>query len=227
MILWNLGLLFREPLLFFILISTAILALLVVLSFHEFSHAWVSDQLGDDTARRMGRVSLNPLVHLDRLGTLMILLVGFGWGKPVPVDPYRLRGGPRSGMAIVAAAGPLSNLIMAGFFALPFRLGILHLSPFISLSVGGLLNSLLYHIILFNLILAIFNSLPIAPLDGFKIAVGILPRRWAYSLAGTERHGPIILLMVVALNFFTGFLWHIISFGVNLFSIILLGQRLL
>ncbi|MCL0064346.1 site-2 protease family protein [Dehalococcoidia bacterium] len=227
MILWNLPLLFRDPLLFFILILTVILALLIVVTFHEFSHAWVADRLGDDTARRMGRLSLNPLAHLDRLGTLMFLLVGFGWGKPVPVNPYRLRRDPRSGMAIAAAVGPLSNLIMAGFFAMPFRLDLLHWSPSISPSVGGLLTTLIGEIIRLNLIVAIFNSLPIPPLDGFKVAVGILPPRWAYSLAGTERYGLMILLMLIALNLFTGFLWDIIRFGVNLFSVILLGQGLL
>lgn len=227
MILWNLPLLFRDPLLFFMVIPTVIVALLVVFTFHELSHAWVADRLGDDTGRRMGRISLNPLVHLDRIGTIMILLVGFGWGKPVPVNPYRLGRDPRSGMAIVAAAGPLSNLLMAGLISIPFRLGLLHLSPYISLSVGGLFNALIYHIILLNLILAIFNSIPIAPLDGFKVAVGILPARWSHRLADTERLGPMILLIVVALSFFTGFLWHVISFGVNLISHIMLGHGLL
>ncbi|MCL0058235.1 site-2 protease family protein [Dehalococcoidia bacterium] len=227
MILWNLPLLFRDPLLFFIRILTVILALLIVVTFHEFSHAWVADRLGDDTARRMGRLSLNPLAHLDRLGTLMFLLVGFGWGKPVPVNPYRLRRDPRSGMAIVAAVGPLSNLIMAGMFSILFRLELLSLHPLSAFSFSGIFSILIFDIIRLNLIVAIFNSLPIPPLDGFKVAVGILPPRWAYSLAGTERYGWMILLMLIALNLFTGFLWDIIRFGVNLFSVILLGQGLL
>ena len=227
MLLWNLPLLFEDPLLFFVLVPTVIIALLVVLTFHEFSHGWIANRLGDDTAKSMGRLSLNPLAHLDRMGTIMLLLVGIGWGKPVPVNPYRLRGDPRSGMAMVAAAGPLSNLIMAGLFSIPFRLGLLDFHSLSTFSFSSLFTTLILYIILYNLILAIFNLLPMAPLDGFKVAMGILPRQWAISLAKTERYGPMILLIVIVLSYFTNFLWNIIGAGVNFFSSIFLGAELL
>ncbi|MBT9160485.1 MAG: hypothetical protein DDT26_01772 [Dehalococcoidia bacterium] len=221
MLLGNLHLLFENPPVFFLLITTLAIALLVVLTFHEFSHAWIANRLGDDTAKMMGRISLNPLTHLDRMGTIMILLVGFGWGKPVPVNPYRLRGDPRSGMAIVAAAGPLSNLLMAGVFSILFRLELLSLHLLFDFSFSGIFTTLIFFIIRLNLLLAIFNLLPIPPLDGFKIAVGILPRKWAISLAETERYGPMLLLIVIVLLFFTGLLGGIIGALENLF----LGQR--
>jgi len=217
MLLWNLPLLFDAPLLFFVLVLTVILALLVALTFHEFSHALLADRLGDDTARRMGRVSLNPLAHLDRTGTIMILLIGFGWGKPVPVNPYRLRGDPRSGMAMVAAAGPLSNLIMAGVFSILFRLELLSLHSLFDLSFLGIFTTLIFYIIRLNLILAFFNLLPIPPLDGFNLAMGILPRGWANSLAKTQTYGPMILLIVIGLLLFTGVLGQIIGALENLF----------
>jgi len=226
MLLWNLPLLWEDPLLFFVLVPTVILALLVVLTFHEFNHGLIASWLGDDTAKNMGRLSLNPLAHLDRMGTIMLLLVGIGWGKPVPVNPYRLRSDPRSGMAIVAAAGPLSNLIMAGLFSILFRLELLQLHSLSTFSFSNILTVLILYVILYNLILAIFNLMPIAPLDGFKIAVGILPREWAIPMAKTERYGPMILLIVIALSYFTNFLWYIIGSGVNFFSNIFLGAEL-
>jgi Zn-dependent protease len=108
--------------------AAIIVAVLVAIDVHECCHAWVADRLGDPTARNLGRVSLNPLVHLDPLGTLMIFLTaitgfGIGWGKPVPVDPYRLRHGPTTGMGIVSLAGPAANLTTAAVLAIPFRLG--------------------------------------------------------------------------------------------------------
>ena len=226
MLLRKLDLLFDDPLMFFVLVPTVILALLAVLTFHEFSHGWIAHRLGDDTAQSMGRLSFNPLAHLDRMGSIMLLLVGFGWGKPVPVNPYRLRTDPRAGMAMVAAAGPLSNLCMAGLVSLLFRFDIIAFHSLSTISLSSIFSTLILYIIAYNLILAIFNLLPIAPLDGFKIAIGILPRDWAVSMAKTERYGPMILLILIVLSFYTNLLWSIIGSGVNFFSNIFLGGDL-
>ncbi|NLE77701.1 MAG: site-2 protease family protein, partial [Chloroflexi bacterium] len=99
------------------------IVLLVAIPFHEFAHAWAADQMGDRTARRMGRLTLNPLAHLDPVGSLMILVSGFGWGKPVPVNPYEMRGRSLTSMAVTAVAGPASNLLLAALLAAPIRLG--------------------------------------------------------------------------------------------------------
>lgn len=232
MLIWNLELLSRDPLLFLILMATVFVALLVVLTFHEFSHGWVANHLGDDTAQRQGRLSLNPLAHLDPMGTIMIVLVGIGWGKPVPIDPSRLRTDPRTGMAMVAAAGPLSNLVLAGLFSLPFRFGLLDFCalsafPVSDISLPGVFNLFILYVVLLDIILAIFNLIPIAPLDGFRVLVGILPRNWGVSLSNMERYGPIILLMVIGIGLFTGFLGNALSAAVNLFFNVFIGSELL
>jgi Zn-dependent protease len=181
-----------------------IVAVLIAIDVHECCHAWVAAQMGDPTARDLGRVSLNPLVHLDPLGTLMIFLTaltgfGIGWGKPVPVDPYRLRYGPRTGMGIVSLAGPLANLTTATVLAIPFRLGLGILPP--------LLVEFLFIVSMINIGLAIFNLLPVPPLDGYGVLMGILSSirapwayRWSYTLARYERYGPMILLLVIIAN---------------------------
>lgn len=176
------------------------IALLVAIDVHEFCHAWMADQLGDPTPRYQGRLTLNPLAHLDPLGTLMLILVRFGWGKPVPVNPYNLRNGPRRGMAMVSFAGALANLVTAAFLALPIRLGLV--MPTMS---GGFIPSLgmvITTTLLVNVILAIFNLLPIPPLDGFGLLVGLLPHRWSYTLARYEPYGPLFLMLLVSMGFF-------------------------
>lgn len=181
------------------LIARAIV-LLIAFTFHELAHAVTADQLGDDTPRRMGRLTLNPIAHLDPIGTIALLVAGFGWAKPVMVNPLNLRtDSPRVGMAIVAAAGPLSNVLMAVLGALPIRLGL------INLAVGGggevipSLPFLLYQFVFINLILALFNLIPIPPLDGYKILTGILPPEMAYRLRPLEQQGFIILLLAIFL----------------------------
>lgn len=181
-----------------------IVAVLIAIDVHECCHAWVAAQMGDPTARDLGRVSLNPIVHLDPLGTLMIFLTaltgfGIGWGKPVPVDPYRLRYGPRTGMGIVSLAGPLANLTTATLLAIPFRLG-LGILP-------DLLVEFLFIVSMVNIGLAIFNLLPVPPLDGYGVLMGILSSirapwayRSSYTLARYERYGPMILLLVIIAN---------------------------
>ncbi|MCP4426835.1 MAG: site-2 protease family protein [Chloroflexi bacterium] len=179
------------------LIARAIV-LLVAFTIHELAHAITADRLGDPTPRRMGRITLNPLAHLDPFGTIMLLISGFGWAKPVMVNPLNLRGNPRSSMAFVAAAGPLSNVIMAVLFALPFRLGLLE--P--AFSSGGALPSLSFlfmQFVFINLILAFFNLIPVPPLDGFKILQGVLPPEMAYQLRPLEQYGFLILIGIIFL----------------------------
>ena len=178
-------------------------ALVVGITVHEFSHAWSAAQLGDYTARQQGRLTLNPVAHLDPLGTILIFVAGFGWGKPTPVSPANIRIGARPGMAVVALAGPVSNLIVAALAALPVRLG--------TVSDGGIDVQFLQALVLWNVVLAVFNLLPVAPLDGFKVALGVLPRALAIPFERTERFGIIILLLVVLADSFlnTGILSRI------------------
>jgi Zn-dependent protease len=196
--------------LFIVFVGAAILALVVGVTFHEFSHAITADRLGDRTARMMGRVTLNPLRHLDPAGCFFMAIAGFGWGKPVPVNPGRLRYGPQSGRAMVAAAGPLSNVAMAIIAAAPIQAGLVDWrSPLqvpISLSAwtaNDYFSLFLGSLIFFNVILAVFNLLPIAPLDGFSVAVGTLPRDLSLTLARMEQYGPLILMILIAAPFLT------------------------
>ncbi len=175
-------------------------ALLLGIAFHEFCHAFTASYLGDQTARRLGRVSLNPLVHLDPFGTILLFFAGFGWGKPVPVDARALRNGPRTGMAVVAAAGPISNLAIAAILALPIRLGVTpwH-NPFVIAGTTGWdvadYAGLFFSAGVFiNCVLATFNFLPLAPLDGFRVWVGLQPEELARPIAQMERYGILILM---------------------------------
>lgn len=230
------GLLQRDLVAFFTTLLSLMVAVLAAISVHEFSHAWASDRLGDDTARRMGRLSLNPLRHLDPLGTIMLLVAGFGWGKPVPVDAYRLRQGAKTGMALVSVAGPLSNFLVAGALGSLVRLGLLswhspvsYAVPFGQKTLLWMLSDVIGFIIFFNIVLGLFNLLPIAPLDGFKVALGLLPRGLAYSAARLEQYGPMVLLTVVAFDMFfrTGILWSILSPGLSLATRVLVGKPFL
>jgi Zn-dependent protease len=167
----------------------------------------MANQLGDPTARLMGRVSLNPVVHFDPLGALMMVImafqhVGIAWGKPTPVNPYNLRHGSRVGMGLVALAGPLSNLFLAALVAIPLRLG---------LPLPGLLGLLVWTVVIANIGLAVFNLLPIPPLDGFSVLIGILSTvraRWAYewssTLARLEAQGMMVLFSVLMFDIVVG-----------------------
>ena len=201
--------------LFLTFFGAVVLALLIGIAFHEFSHALAATALGDPTARNLGRLSLDPRVHLDPFGTLLLFLAGFGWGKPVPINPYRLRNGPRTGMAVVAAAGPVSNLLMATLLSVPLRLGWANWhNPFAVISstagwgTADYVGLFLSAAVLLNVILAVFNFLPVAPLDGFKVAVGLLPVNLARPVAQMERYGILILMgifffgPVIGIDFF-------------------------
>ena len=139
-------------------IIARIVVLIIAFTIHELSHAVTADYLGDPTPRRMGRITLNPLKHLDPIGTLLLIVAGFGWAKPVMVNPMNMRGNPRTSMAIVAAAGPVSNLLMAAIAAVFFRLGVV---SFTQTSTALSPSLLLSEFIWINLILAFFNLIPI------------------------------------------------------------------
>lgn len=234
-----LPLLFQDPLRFFlllpVLLATIGLALVVAISVHEFSHGLMAYNLGDNTAKRLGRLSLNPLAHLDPLGTLMLFIAGFGWGKPVPVDAFRLRLGHKSGMALVAVAGPASNLVVAGLVALPVKLGLLawhsplRYVPFGQWEPGWIASDIIGYLLFYNIILAIFNLIPLPPLDGFRVAAGLLPGDLSISLARFEPYGPALLLMVILLDNFTGLdiLWRFLQPATNLFSTLFVGRPFL
>jgi Zn-dependent protease len=166
-------------------------ALVVGITFHEFSHAFIADQLGDHRPRALGRVSLNPVAHIDPVGALVFVLAGFGWGRPVPVNVYALRPG-RIGMAMVAAGGPIANVIVATAAAVVFR--VLELA-----GIGGLAVEITFFVVLYNLLLAVFNLLPIPPLDGYNVALAFLPPRTAFAVQRYAPYGVIVLLLLVFL----------------------------
>ncbi len=176
-----------------------VIVLLIAFTIHELAHAVTADYLGDPTPRRMGRITLNPLKHLDPIGTFLLLIAGFGWAKPVMVNPMNMRGNPRTAMAIVAAAGPLSNIVMALLAAIVFRLGLVDYP--VSLPTGNLpsLAFVLFEFIWINLILAFFNLLPVPPLDGSKILFAILPGELVYRLRPLEQFGFLILMAIIFL----------------------------
>ena len=175
-----------------------VLVLLVAFTLHELAHALTADYLGDPTPRRMGRISLNPLVHLDLMGTIMLIISGFGWAKPVMVNPFNMRGDPRRSMAIVAVAGPLTNILLAVLFAIPFSFGLVEIETTTS-GVVPSLGFVLFQFVWINLILAFFNIIPIPPLDGSRILFAILPGEMAYQLRPLEQYGFLILFALIFL----------------------------
>lgn len=191
-----------------------IIALLVALTFHEASHALVANVLGDPTPKNMGRLSLNPFAHLDPLGALMILIVGLGWGKPVRIDAEKLRPGPKVGMALVAAAGPISNLLLAAVMVIPLRLHWFPLTENIRIPLGFLpigypaiyvgVGPLLEAIVTLSLTLALFNLIPLNPLDGSRLWEIVLPTKWYYQIARFEMIGLVLILGLVISDRFLG-----------------------
>lgn len=202
-----------------ILSQLIVLVLLLGVAFpvHELAHALTAQRLGDDTAAHLGRITLNPLAHLDPFGTLLFVLTGFGWAKPVPVNTYRLRGDPRTSFAIVALAGPISNLLLAVLFALLFRLSA-SFADRESLFSAVLLFAFSLAVQL-NILLALFNLIPIPPLDGSRLLAALLPSQGQVWVDQLERYGFIIL---IALSM-TGILGQLIVQPAALLSRALLG----
>jgi len=189
-----------------------LIGLLVAISVHECSHALVAYALGDPTAKDKGRLSLNPFAHLHPLGTLSILLLGLGWGQPVPVDADRLRPGPKVGMALVGLGGPLANFLTAALLSIPLRL---HLIPFMPQRIGGFIVScgeLVSWVVWLNIAMAIFNLIPLTPLDGSRLLAVLLPDRWFNILARYERYGLVLVLLLIVLERFaqTGILTRVL-----------------
>ncbi|MEA3346395.1 MAG: site-2 protease family protein [Chloroflexota bacterium] len=175
------------------------LGLILGIDIHECAHAWAANELGDPTARYRGRLSLNPLVHLDPMGTLMMLFslfygFGIGWGKPVPVNPWNLRRG-QVGQGLVALAGPVSNLVLAAVLVLPMRAGLLR---------GGAIGEMWITLISVNVSLALFNLLPIPPLDGASVLIGVLSAirqpwayEWAQALEQFKAQAPMAFMLLI------------------------------
>lgn len=186
-------------------VAVVAIFLLVAFPVHEFSHAWVAYRLGDSTARWQGRLTLNPIVHFDPVGgtilAISILLAGFGigWAKPTPVNPYNLRYG-RRGETLVAVAGPISNLVMAAIVAIPLRL--IHSNSSLFLTVASNDISLFVFKVAFlfveiDVLLLIFNLLPIPPLDGWRALLGLVDPRTAYQLRPFEQYGFLVLVLLI------------------------------
>lgn len=220
MILRYLAVLGDAPLAFVILVAAFAASLLVGLVLHEVAHAYVADSLGDRTPRSFGRLSLNPKRHLDPLGAALIFLAGFGWARPVPVNPFNTAGNVKLNMAAIALAGPATNLVVAALAGLPIKLGwVPFFHPFVapsnaadwaSLWAGSpenLMGLFLGTIVLINVILAIFNLVPLAPLDGFRVVAGLLPQPLAGQFSRLEPWCPGILMVLIVLPFLGGPAW--------------------
>jgi Zn-dependent protease len=205
---------------FLVFFGAVVTALLVGITFHEFSHALAATRLGDPTPRYRGRLSLNPLAHLDPVGTMLLFIAGFGWGKPVEVNPRLMRGDPKTNMALTAAVGPISNLVIAGVAGVPIKLGVVDWhTPFFAWGqssdyvrqvvatwgVTDYLGLYLSSIIIFGTILALFNLIPLWPLDGFSVAAGILPHDLSQELERLRLLGPgLLLLLLFGIPILTG-----------------------
>lgn len=197
------------PQLFLIIILSVIYALTI----HEFSHALAANYLGDNTAKYSGRLSLNPIAHLDLWGTLMLIFAGFGWGKPVPVNIHNLKW-RKWGEAFVSMAGPLSNFISVVLFVFIFKLTAPHLAA------DNLLLIFISYLVIVNLVLGVFNLIPIPPLDGSKVLFTIIPERYDHVKRWLSVNGMLLLIALLLIDNFTSInvFGHIFNFFLNLLS---------
>jgi Zn-dependent protease len=202
MILRKLDSIMDNPWLAFVDILTMLAAIVICITIHEFSHAFLAYKFGDDTAKLEGRLTINPIKHLDPLGSIMLLFVGFGWGKPVPVTPSNVRGNRSRNLAIISLAGPASNLIAAAAFGFMLRLGLSSMGDSLSTLTVLVVLDFIYILIYINVLLAIFNLIPVAPLDGSKILSAILPEKFTPLLIQFERWGPPILFLTIIVDAF-------------------------
>ncbi len=205
------ALLAQAPLVFIIVA----LIMVVSIAVHEFSHALTADRLGDPTPRAQGRLTLNPLAHLDPFGTILLLLMGFGWGKPVQYDPYNLNNVHRDS-AFIALAGPVSSLLLAVLGAVVFR---------VVGEAAGIIGIIVEYVVRLNVMLAVFNLLPIYPLDGFRVVAGMIPHDRLDEWLALERYGMIFLLLLILPIGGGSMLGNIIQPVITVITAVLLPQQ--
>jgi Zn-dependent protease len=186
------------------------IAFVIAFTLHEWAHAFVAWKLGDDTAKDEGRLTLNPIPHIDPFGLILILFGPFGWAKPVPINPLQFRGNKRLGIVYVSAAGPFVNLVLAVFFAVIYKaIGQSGLLIGMNEKLVQAIDLTLYFSVIINAALFVFNLLPIYPLDGFKIVRFLSPRRWDGFFYNLEIYGPWLLLLLIFIPGVSGFLFQI------------------
>ena len=194
--------------------------ILFAITIHEYAHGLIAYRLGDPTAKLMGRLTLNPIAHMDPIGTLMLLIVRFGWAKPVPINPLNFRN-PKRGMLLSSLAGPAANLIAAFVLGMMYQLVF---GPF-SWPPPGAIALLIYYCVFFNIILALFNLIPIHPLDGSHILLGLLPENEARQYAKLEPYGMYILIGIIVAGRMAGksFIWMVLGPFFGFFHRVFLG----
>lgn len=183
-------------------ILSRVITLVIAFTVHEFAHAWSANELGDDTPRNNGRLTLNPIAHIDPLGAILLVAAGFGWAKPVPINPYALERRTPAGTMLVSVAGPLSNLLLAIIASIPFQMGLL--APRAAGPLLPTFSSFLMEFIFINLILLFFNLIPLAPLDGEKVLEYFLPPSGRATLYRLRPYGPMLLMLLIFVGPFLG-----------------------
>ncbi len=184
------------------------ISVILAIALHEAAHAYTANYLGDDTPKIQGRLTINPMAHLDPIGTLLIFVIGFGWGKPVQFNPYNLKN-PKRDTALIALAGPTTNIILAVISSLLLKLFGIQL-PMLALFLSAFIS--------LNVVLAVFNMVPLDPLDGFKVVRGVLPHKYLADWDATARYGMFVLLFLLL----TGVLWKVMNPFINLLMGILM-----
>ena len=204
-----LGLLFEQPMIF----VAWLIAIIFSLTIHEFAHALAATLQGDPTSKSMGRLTLNPIAHIDVIGFLSLLLVGFGWGKPVPVNPIYFKDG-KKGDILVSLAGPLANLIAIIFFGIVIRI----IASLNIVEPGNLMIQFLFFIVMINIVLMVFNLIPLPPLDGSHVLFHLLPSKFNEFKHNLSKNGHWYLLMFIFADRFLnlGILSNLFSFFFNL-----------
>ena len=211
----NLGYYLRTPGAFLGLVLT-IPGILIAITFHEFAHAWTADRIGDDTPRKQGRLSLNPFKHIDPIGAILLLTAGFGWGKPVEINPNNFNRtiSIRKGNALVSLAGPVMNFILAVIFSIIYGMLLAFGGSFLLTSAGEVISTVILYTITINVGLGVFNLIPLPPLDGSKVLVAFLPSK---ARAWYVNHERLLYIIFIAI-WITPLASLIISPGISLIN---------